>query len=103
MMEEMESSTRGQPLGRIALLAVLLHLLVFVIAPFEHHDLLCHLKTPQHCTACAANPVGTDTRSLAVPGEVRLADAGGTVARQVVIKAALLAVQTPERSPPSHA
>ena len=99
----MDASTRGQPLGRVALLAVLLHLLVFVIAPFEHHDLLCHLKTPQHCTACVSNPVGTDTRNPVAPGEVRLADAGSTVARQVVIKGALLAVQTSGRSPPAHA
>jgi hypothetical protein len=101
MMEVMESSTREQPLGRIALLAVLLHLLVFVIAPFEHHDLLCHLKTPQHCTACASNPVGTDAGAV-VPGEVRLADAGSTVAQQVVLRGALLAVQTSGRSPPFH-
>jgi hypothetical protein len=103
MMEEMDSLTRGQPLGRIALLAVLLHLLVFVIAPFEHHDLLCHLKTPQHCTACASNPVGTDSRSFFAPGEVRLADAGRTIAPQVVLQGALLAVQTSGRSPPVHA
>jgi len=99
----MESWTRKEPLGRIALLAVLLHLLVFVIAPFEHHDLLCHLKTPQHCTACASNPVGTDTRSSVSPGEVRLADAGSTIARQVVLQGALLAVRTSGRSPPFHA
>jgi hypothetical protein len=103
MMELMDSSTREHRLGRVALLAVLLHLIVFVIAPFEHHDLLCHLKTPQHCTACAASPVGTDTRSSVAPGEVRLADAGSTVARQVVLQGALLAVQTSGRSPPFHA
>jgi hypothetical protein len=98
----MDSMTRGKPLGRIALLAVLLHLIVFAIAPFEHHDLLCHLKTPQHCTACASNPVGTDTRSAFAPGEVRLADAGSTVAQPIVLLGALLAVQTSGRSPPLH-
>jgi hypothetical protein len=103
MMELMDSSSRGQPLGRIALLAVLLHLAVFAIAPFEHHDLLCHLKTPQHCTACSSSPVGTNSRSAVVPGEVRLADAGSTVAQQVVLQGALLAVQTSGRSPPFHA
>jgi hypothetical protein len=99
----MDSVTRWQPLGRIALLAVLLHLFVFVIASFEHHDLLCHLKTPQHCSACASNPVGTDIRSPIASREVCLADAGSPVARQTAFQGALLAVRTSGRSPLFHA
>jgi hypothetical protein len=96
----MDSSTRGQPLGRIALLAVLLHLIVFAIAPFEHHDLLCHLKNPQHCTACTANQLGTDPDSPSVVGAWQLSDAGCTVSFQLPAAGVLLPHQSTGRSPP---
>jgi hypothetical protein len=32
-----------------------LYVAFLLVAPFEHHDLICHLKTPQHCSACTSS------------------------------------------------
>ena len=42
---------------RLAFWGVTLHLIFLMTAQFEHHDLLCHAKTPFHCTTCASSPV----------------------------------------------
>jgi hypothetical protein len=76
---------------------------VFLVAsPFEHHDLLCELKTPQHCTACTSSVVGADPHEVAVPGILQLTDAGRAVALQVLALDTLLAVRSTGRSPPVH-
>jgi hypothetical protein len=41
----------GPRLRRLALLGVLLHSLFLATAGFEHHDFVCHFKTPQHCAS----------------------------------------------------
>ena len=86
---------------RFALLGVVLHTLFVTAAPFEHHDLICHLKTPQHCTSCASNPLGSESRICPAPGACRLADAGRIFALDALAEGALLAVSTYGRSPPS--
>ena len=55
-----------------------LYAFVLVAAPFEHHDLVCHLKTPQHCTSCWSTQLGPDVVSFTAP-TARLADAGAAV------------------------
>src|SRR5436190_78571 len=55
---------------RFALLGVVLHTLFVAAAPFEHHDLICHLKTPQHCTACTSSPVGSSAAAQALRAEI---------------------------------
>ena len=98
----------GRMLGRlrrrlplIALVGVGFHILFLTAAPFEHHDLICHLKTPQHCTSCASNPLGSESRISAPPGACRLADAGRIFALDALPEGALLAVSSYGRSPPS--
>lgn len=77
---------------------------VFLVAsPFEHHDLLCEIKTPQHCTACTSSLVGADPNSPTVPGASHLTDAGSAVSIQVLATDALLAVRSTGRSPPARA
>jgi len=36
----------------LAFAGAVLYTVFLFIAPFEHHDLLCHIKNPQHCTSC---------------------------------------------------
>jgi hypothetical protein len=79
----------------------LLHALFLVTAPFEHHDLSCELKNPQHCTACTSSVLGPDPGTLASPGARQLADAGSAVPLQVLADSILLAVRTSGRSPPT--
>jgi hypothetical protein len=88
---------------RFALLGVLLHTLFVTAAPFEHHDLICHLKTPQHCTSCTSSPVGSSAEALSTPGAAVLRDAGSTAAFDPISESALLAVSNSGRSPPASA
>jgi hypothetical protein len=77
---------------------------VFLVAsPFEHHDLLCELKTPQHCTSCTSSVVGADPHAPAVSGAWHLTDAGRAVSLQVLALDTLLVVRSTGRSPPAHA
>jgi hypothetical protein len=75
---------------------------VFLVAsPFEHHDLSCELKTPQHCTSCTSTQLGSDTQIVLAPGAAQLADAGRTVPLVLLDEGTLLAVRSTGRSPPA--
>ena len=88
---------------RFALLGAALHTLLLAAAPFEHHDLICHLKTPQHCTSCTSSPVGSSAEPHATPGAAVLRDAGAAAAVEPLSESALLAVANRGRSPPAFA
>jgi hypothetical protein len=88
-------------LRRFALLGVVLHTLLVAAAPFEHHDLTCHLKTPQHCTSCTSSPVGPSAETNATPGAAVLHDAGSAAASDPISESALLAAGNRGRSPPA--
>ena len=88
---------------RFALLGVVLHTLFVTAAPFEHHDLICHLKTPQHCISCTSSPVGSSAEAPSTPGAAVLRDAGSTAAFDPISESALLAVSNSGRSPPTSA
>jgi hypothetical protein len=78
-----------------------LYVLFLVASPFEHHDLICHLKTPQHCTTCASTQLGADPRPPVTVDACHLADAGRAVSFEILTESTLLAVQSTGRSPPS--
>jgi len=87
----------------LTVVGVALYATVLVGSPFEHHDLVCHLKTPQHCTSCASSQLGSDVLPLAAPGTSHLADAGSATTRDQIVESTLLAVRTTGRSPPHAA
>ena len=78
-----------------------LYAAVIVALSFEQHDLVCHLKTPQHCTSCASSQLGSDPHALSAPGAARLADAGSAVALETTVEGAVLATHSTGRSPPA--
>jgi hypothetical protein len=82
---------------------VAIYIAILVAAPFEHHDLACHLKTPFHCTACVTSAVGLETSIPTLARTVHLADAGNVISYQPPAYGMLLPVRTTGRSPPSHA
>src|SRR4051812_43046276 len=88
---------------RLVLAGLALFAAVLVLSPFEHHDLACHLKTPQHCTSCSSSQLGSDVAPLAAPGASRLADAGAAAFFEQLLEGVLLAVPSTGRSPPSLA
>lgn len=89
--------------GAFAFVGVAVYAFFLITAPFEHHDLLCELKTPQHCTSCTSSVVGSDPHTAAVVGAWHLADAGQIVGTAFVPKTLLLAVRSTGRSPPAAA
>jgi len=75
---------------------------VFLVSsPFEHHDLSCELKTPQHCTSCSSTQLGSDPQTLLDPGAWQLADVGRAASLIVLEQGTLLVVRTTGRSPPA--
>jgi hypothetical protein len=92
-----------QRLRRIALIGVVIHTLFLAAAPFEHHDLICHLKTPQHCTSCVSSQVGSDSQPPKSPGATSLAAAGWALSAHILPDGTLLAVSSTGRSPPHAA
>jgi hypothetical protein len=81
-------------------LGLVLYVAVLVASPFEHHDLICHLKTPQHCTACSSSQLGSDPHTLQVPGAAHLGDVGAAITLETTAEGTLLATQSTGRSPP---
>jgi hypothetical protein len=82
-------------------LGVALYATVVIVASFEHHDLICHIKNPQHCTACTASQLGTDPGTLATASAWQLSDAGSTVSFLLCSDGVLLPHQSTGRSPPA--
>src|SRR5262245_52543055 len=70
-------------------------------ASFEHHDLSCELKTPQHCIACTSSLLSANPTQPTVPGEWQLVDAGSAAPADVVVDSLVLAVRSSGRSPPA--
>jgi hypothetical protein len=93
---------RGRHRRIVRIVASALYCLVLTVASFEHHDFLCHLQHPQHCTACTASPLGCDPETLAVPRTFALADAGRAITVHLTVEGALLPVRSTGRSPPLH-
>jgi hypothetical protein len=81
---------------------VAIYLAILLTAPFAHHDLDCHLKTPLHCPACASSQVGLNTPVPAIARTVNLPDAGDVITCQPSAIGTLLPVRSTGRSPPSH-
>ena len=100
IIDPMVCPTRGLRWRRWTALAVALYALVLVASAFEHHDLLCHLRNPQHCTACTATQLGSDPQTLTAPHAAELADAGSATALHITVDSTLLVVRSTGRSPP---
>jgi hypothetical protein len=97
----MTGKLRHTRIRRLPYIGMALYVLFLVASPFEHHDLVCHLKTPQHCTTCASAQLGADPRPPLTVDACHLADAGRAVSFEILAESTLLAVQSTGRSPPS--
>lgn len=92
------SGGRGTSLRRSSALA--LYALFLVTAPFAHHDLVCHVKTPFHCTSCTSSVVGSDPQLPAGNDACELPDAGRVIVQLSLAQSTLLTVRSTGRSPP---
>jgi hypothetical protein len=86
---------------RLAFIWLAVYAIFLAATPFEHHDLLCELKTPLHCTACASSVVGSDPARSAIVGAWTLTDLGSAIAVDFTTHGILLPVRSSGRSPPT--
>jgi hypothetical protein len=84
----------------LACAGAVVYALFVVLAPFGHHDLACHLKTPQHCSSCSSSVVGSEPGALAVLDASNLRDAGCAAGALLLAEGYLLSTRTASRSPP---
>jgi len=84
----------------LTLVATLFYVLVLAASAFEHHDFLCHLKNPQHCTACTASQLGADPPPFAGDAASSFNDAGSATAVAAKAIDAVLVAHSTGRSPP---
>ena len=91
----------GRLSRRLALVGMAIYAVFLVASPFEHHDLSCELKTPQHCTSCTSTQLGSDPQTLLDPGVWHLADAGRAGTFVLLHQGTLLVVRSTGRSPPA--
>ncbi|HKB14388.1 MAG TPA: hypothetical protein VKD69_27170 [Vicinamibacterales bacterium] len=96
-MLSLRTVARARPL---VIVGLAVYVAVLVSSPFEHHDLICHLKTPQHCTSCASSQLGSDPHALPAPAASRLSDAGMAATFELHVEEALFAATSSGRSPP---
>jgi hypothetical protein len=87
---------------RLALAGMAVYAIFLVVSPFEHHDLSCELKTPQHCTSCTSTQLGSDTQVALAPGAAQLADAGSASPVVLLDEGTVLAGRSTGRSPPAR-
>ena len=85
---------------RITALVLAFFAVFLVTAQLEHHDLECHLKTPQHCSGCNSSPLGSDPHTLASVLRIVLADAGRAVTVTDLRPGTILTARLSGRSPP---
>ncbi|MSO46401.1 MAG: hypothetical protein EXQ59_06520 [Acidobacteria bacterium] len=88
---------------RLAVFWLAAYAIFLAAAPLEHHDLLCELKTPRHCTACTSSVVGSDPARSAIVGSWTLTDLGLAVAVEFTTHGIVAPVSSPGRSPPHPA
>ena len=88
---------------RLTWLGTVVYSLFLILVQFEHHDIVCHLRNPQHCTACVSSQLGSDPQALTAPLVSPLTDAGQAISTLDLTPSELVAVATTGRSPPQHA
>ena len=85
----------------LAVAGLALYTIFVCVAPFEHHDLSCELKTPQHCTACTSSIVSSNPDTPAIADASFLVDAGQAISTDVRLESLLLSDRSTGRSPPA--
>ena len=95
------NATRTHDRSLLRLAGIALYAAFLVVASFEHHDLICHLKNPQHCTACSSAQASVDPATLTSPAVTPLTDLGWAVSSYSSTENVLLAADSTGRSPPA--
>lgn len=81
--------------------AGLLYAIVLAASPALHHDLICHLKTPTHCTACHASPVAPRAEARVEVTPPVLSNAPSVESREEIAALAPVPLRSCGRAPPA--
>lgn len=87
-------------LWRASTVGVALYAVFLITGQFEHHDVVCHIKTSLHCTSCASSVLGSHPDTLRIFDGSPLADAGRAFTAVPLAHGFLLPVRSTGRSPP---
>jgi hypothetical protein len=77
-----------------------MYALFLATVQFEHHDLVCHVKHPAHCTACTSSVLGSDPDAPTTLGAWHLIEVGRAMTFHLTPDSALLPLKSTGRSPP---
>jgi hypothetical protein len=97
----MSENSRSRRSRVFNLAGMAIYALVLLTAPFEHHDLVCHIKTPQHCMSCSASQLGSDPHTPVVVGAGHLNDIGSATETLPLAESTIFAARSSGRSPPA--
>ncbi len=92
---------RGSRPGPGLKLVLALYVLAAALAPFAHHDFVCHLKSTNHCTTCVVGSSAEAAADPAVLARFWLNDAGATVFEPITPPDSAARRSTPGRAPPA--
>lgn len=91
----------GRRLGFAGQLVIAACLLALAAAPFGHHDVVCHLKSTTHCTACTVGSAAEPATDPAVVARWCLHDAGAALVLSTETPASPPLRRTSNRAPPA--
>lgn len=97
----MSASRQRGTSGWVLKLVASVYLAALAALPFAHHDIVCHLKSSTHCTACLVGTSADDPSAQPAVPQVRLADAGRTQVLTVNVTALCAPASSSGRSPPA--
>ena len=101
--ESMRVSLRPpvERLGFVGQLVVAVVVLALAAAPFGHHDLVCHLKSTTHCTACTVGSAAEPAADQGVVSRLWLHDAGAALVLNSEAPVSAPLRHTSKRAPPA--
>src|SRR2546428_14113793 len=97
----MSDSLRDRRSRVLNLVGMGIYALFLLTTPSEPHDLVCHLKTPQHCMSCSSSLLGSDPHAPALIGSAHLDDAGSATEILPLAESTIFAARSSGRSPPT--
>jgi hypothetical protein len=95
--------TLGRRGGFLVKALLTIYIVGAALLPLSHHDVVCHLKSPTHCTTCLTSLSGEATTHATLLDVWRMADAGrATTSERRSLRSADLSSHT-GRAPPALA
>jgi hypothetical protein len=77
------------------------YVLAAALLPLSHHGVICHLKSPTHCTTCLTASSAETTSHAATLDATPLTDAGRASSGTTIFVSSAPANSSSGRSPPS--